>query len=542
MLIDLDKIVKNNTQFLKYAVGGAVAFVVDVSLLYILTEMAGLWYLWSATFSFIVAAMVNYLFQRFWTFKSQERRVARQFLTFLSLQAVGLFINSAMMYLTVEYLGLWYIIAKAFAALVVLIWNFWSSKEFVFNKKFIDSAPKIILAGETFPPDIGAAANYSDRLARYLLAQGYHLKILCYSPSVDKYRDDKIYKGKVVRVNRRSALPLKYFTYFVKLINISLGVDIIYAQSPLIPGIASLVVSKLLRKRLVVKISGDYCWELAQLNNLTKKSIDDWQQAKEFGRLGKPFSLKLRLADIMQKLVARGAHQVIVPSFYLKKLITDWGVNPYNIKVVYNAVEFKPLRELPAAQAKKEIGISGDIILTGGKLYPWKGFAMLIEIMPRLKQINPNFSLVIFGEGPQRTRLNKLIQANDLSRTVHLVGQVGDDELYKYFSAASLFVLNSGYEGLSRTILEAMYYRLPIIVSDKGGNPELIQDDYNGLLVEYNNKQEWIKAVERIWRDTKLRRRFSRNPLIKLEIFKFAYMAKETLSALLPDQEKNNFY
>lgn len=539
MFFDLDKIVKNNTQFLKYAVGGTIAFVVDMGLLFILTDLAKLWYLWSATFSFIVAALVNYFFQRFWTFKSQERRVTRQFLTFLSLQGVGLFINNTMMYLTVEYLGVWYLIAKAFAALVVLIWNFWSSKVFVFNKKFIDPTPKIILAAEIFPPDIGGPATYTDRLAKYLLAQGYQLKIICYSSLSKNYHDHKIFARRLIRVNNQKPLLLKYFIYFIKLINVSLGVDVIYAQGPIASGVPALLVSKILRKRLVLKIVGDYCWEQAQLTGSTKKNIDDWQQEKEFRNLSKLVNFKLRLTDLLQRLTVRNAHQVIVPSYYLKKMVVGWGANPYCVKVIYNSVEFKQPPKLIISQAKKNIGLQGDIIITGGRFTPWKGFDMLITIMPELKKINSNFKLVIFGSGPQENYLRQLIKDYQLDGQVILTGQLKHTELYKYFYAASLFVLNSGYEGLSHTILDAMYYQLPIIVSNKGGNPELIQDDYNGLLVEYNHKQEWIEAIKRLWQDSKLRQRISFNPLIKLEVFKFEHMIKKTLAVLLPNQEIN---
>ncbi len=529
----LDKIVKNNSQFLKYAFGGAVAFVVDVSLLYILTDVAGLWYLWSATFSFTVAAFVNYLFQRFWTFKSQERRVVRQFLTFLSLQLVGLFINNSMMYLTVEYLGVWYLVAKAFAALVVLIWNFWSSKVFVFNRQFIDSPPKIILAAEIFPPDIGGPATYTQRLAEYLSQRGYPLKVICYA-SLKKHKPrNKNNSSWLIKIDRQRPVLIKYFLYFIKLINISLGVDVIYAQGPIASALPALLASKILRKRLVVKVVGDYCWEQAQLIGATKKNIDDWQEVKEFSHPRNLINLKLRLLCWLQKLTVNNAYRVIVPSYYLKKIVSGWGVRPQRIEVVYNSAEFKQPPQLSSAEAKKEIDLQGDIIITGGRFTPWKGFDMLINIMPQLKKINPNFKLVIFGSGPQVNYLKQLVQKQHLTQDVILTGQLAHSELYKYFYAASIFVLNSGYEGLSHTILDAMYYHLPIIVSDKGGNSELIQDDYNGLVVPYNHKAAWITAIQRIWQDKKLRQRLSSNSLIKLEIFQFEYMAKATLSVLL---------
>jgi len=77
-----------------------------------------------------------------------------------------------------------------------------------------------------------------------------------------------------------------------------------------------------------------------------------------------------------------------------------------------------------------------------------------------------------------------------------------------------------------------MYYKLPIIASAVGGNPELIQDDYNGCLVEYNNKQAWLTAIKRLWQNKSLRERFCSNPLVKMDVFSFDHMIRDTIKVL----------
>jgi glycosyltransferase involved in cell wall biosynthesis len=109
---------------------------------------------------------------------------------------------------------------------------------------------------------------------------------------------------------------------------------------------------------------------------------------------------------------------------------------------------------------------------------------------------------------------------------------VPHQKLFYYYLASSLFVLNSSYEGLSHIILDAMYYHLPIIASDSGGNPELIQDDYNGCLIEYNNKLAWLEAIKRVWQNKKLRDRFCASPIVKLDVFSFEHMVRETIKVL----------
>ncbi len=128
------KLAERYRQFLKYCIGGGIAFVIDVSLLYIFTEFCGIWYLLSATLSFCISGIFNYLFQKFITFKSENKKYLKQFSIFILIALVGLLINNFILYVLVEYFGIWYLLAKAAAAVVVLIWNFIANKKVTFKK------------------------------------------------------------------------------------------------------------------------------------------------------------------------------------------------------------------------------------------------------------------------------------------------------------------------------------------------------------------------------------------------------------------------
>lgn len=129
-----EKINNKIKEFFLYCVGGALAFIIDIGGLYIFTEYFKIWYLISATMSFILAAIFNYLFQKFITFKSTDKNVARQFFLFIVVALIGLLINNTLLYLLVELAGVWYIFAKTVAAALVLIWNFIANKKFTFKQ------------------------------------------------------------------------------------------------------------------------------------------------------------------------------------------------------------------------------------------------------------------------------------------------------------------------------------------------------------------------------------------------------------------------
>jgi len=100
-----------------------------------------------------------------------------------------------------------------------------------------------------------------------------------------------------------------------------------------------------------------------------------------------------------------------------------------------------------------------------------------------------------------------------------LLGSLDQDQMRHYFSLAKAFVLNTSYEGLSHIILEAMQNSVPVITTNVGGNPELITNDLNGLLVEYNNKNELKGAILKVLNDIALQNKFIENSHKELEKF-----------------------
>ena len=119
-------------QFMKFGVVGALAFCIDYGLLALLTEVFGVNYLVSATISFTVSVVFNYLASMRYVFTHKEdmsRR--REFVIFIILSVVGLLINNVCMWAGVELLGVHYLIVKIAATAIVMVWNFVTRKIFL---------------------------------------------------------------------------------------------------------------------------------------------------------------------------------------------------------------------------------------------------------------------------------------------------------------------------------------------------------------------------------------------------------------------------
>lgn len=119
-------------QFMKFGVVGIIAFAIDYGLMVLLTEAFGINYLVSATVSFIVSVVFNYLASMRYVFTHKEglsRR--REFVIFVVLSTVGLGLNDALMWLGTSLLGISYLIVKIGATAIVMVYNFVTRKIFL---------------------------------------------------------------------------------------------------------------------------------------------------------------------------------------------------------------------------------------------------------------------------------------------------------------------------------------------------------------------------------------------------------------------------
>ncbi len=122
---------------------------------------------------------------------------------------------------------------------------------------------------------------------------------------------------------------------------------------------------------------------------------------------------------------------------------------------------------------------------------PWKGIDHLIRAIRAV----PDVRLLIAGEGPDAARLRALVESEQVTDRITFLGRVARERLGLYFRAADYTVLYSGYEGLSHTLLESLLAGTPVIASDKGGNPEVVRHNENGLLVPYIDQEALTETI-----------------------------------------------
>lgn len=123
-------------QFFRYTLVGRLAFVVDLVLLFVLTEYAHWHYLVSATLSFLAGLLVNYILSTQWIFRSSKIKNKKiEFILFGLIGVIGLGLNNVLLYFFTDLIGLYYMLSKLITAVLVYAWNFLGRRYFLFNAK-----------------------------------------------------------------------------------------------------------------------------------------------------------------------------------------------------------------------------------------------------------------------------------------------------------------------------------------------------------------------------------------------------------------------
>lgn len=499
MLKILLKLAQKYKRYVKFVVSGITATLTHFVILFTLTEL-GLWYVASASIGFVFAFLVSFHMQKFWTFRDASReRMMKQMMIYFTVAASGMALNASGMYALVEYFGLYYLLAQVVMSVFIAVGNYLMYRFVIFNKheevlsnNSGHKPKKILIATGIFPPDIGGPATYVKTLVEELPRRGYEVTVVTYT---DKFevRSDKL---EVIRILRKQNIILRYLKYFRAVWSEAREADIVYVQDTVSAGLPTCLACYLRGQHFILKVVGDYAWEQGQQKYGVKDNLDEFQKKK--------YGWKVELWRRIQKGVAKQAKLIITPSEYLRAIVETWDLDGGKIKVIYNAVK-TPRVEKSHEELKAELGIHGFTILTVGRLVPWKGMDVLINAMSELKDIR----LIIVGEGPEREKLEVISNKLEVNDRVIFTGRLNQERLWEHMKACDLFVLNTGYEGLPHVTIEAMMLGLPVITTRVGGNPEVVRHNENGILVEYNNKEEIKGAILKLKEGEGLRERLS---------------------------------
>jgi len=239
----------------------------------------------------------------------------------------------------------------------------------------------------------------------------------------------------------------------------------------------------------------------------TPKPILIGNMASRFVRTGatiifRRVSFPLNKTFISRLKYTLGIDGIIAISSSIKSRLQEGGVPESLIKIIYEGIDLTPFpKEPPAADSP-----DNSIVTVGtvAHLSREKGLNHLIEAASLIPGVRNSIRFMIVGDGTCMDELKNLVHEKGLDSCFEFTGFRTDSSLLmKNFD---LFVLPSISEGLSSAIIEAMASFLPVIASDVGGIPELIQDGHNGFLIPPADSSGLARAIQKLADDPVKRR------------------------------------
>ncbi|MFT7668541.1 MAG: glycosyltransferase involved in cell wall biosynthesis [Planctomycetota bacterium] len=355
---------------------------------------------------------------------------------------------------------------------------------------------RVLITSPVFPPDLGGPAVYVPSFARYLLERGHQVKVVAFCSELEP-------KGFPFAIHAvpRGPLPLRYLKAFFAVLKEAKDVDIVYVQEHL--ALLHVLAARLRGKPVVIRIMVDGAWEIAHRKGWCGDDDIVTFQTKRY-------DWRVKLTRFLQKRWWGWCTHIISCSEFLRQiLLQSYGVSPNKVQKIFNAYHGTPPSEVSTDRIalREELGLRPETryILTICRLMVWKGVSGILEALAKLPT---EAHLLIAGDGDMEEPWKELARELGIAERVTFLGNVPHARIPLYVRASDVFVLNSRYEGLSHTLLEVLHLDTVMIASNVCGNPEVVQHEKNGLLVDPHNPQELADAIERLLGDPELCERY----------------------------------
>lgn len=314
------------------------------------------------------------------------------------------------------------------------------------NLKAISSM-KVVVTGTRGIPDIlGGVETHCEELFPRIVGNGVDVTIVrrsCYVTSANRMTEFKNVRLKDLYAPHHKSLEATIHTFLAIIWAKFYGADIIHIHA-IGPGILT-PLARLLGLRVVFTHHGP-----------------DYDRQK-WGRFAKV------ILKTGERLATTRANEVIVISNVIKKSLSE-KYGRCNTHVIYNGVPSPSVSQ--DTDYLTRLGLSPrKYVFTLGRFVEEKGFDLLIKAFSGLG--SQEVKLVIAGDSDHETSYSRLLKELAHKHDVVLPGFVKGESLHQLFTHARLFVLPSFHEGLPISLLEAMSYRLPVLVSDIPANKQI---------------------------------------------------------------------
>jgi phosphatidyl-myo-inositol dimannoside synthase len=302
----------------------------------------------------------------------------------------------------------------------------------------------------------------------------------------------------------------------------------------------------------IVRASGRFLWPTPATRRLLRELVDgSGAQVVVFGdamplaamgpglaREGIPYLVAAHGFDYWLSLLpgahaglaymtSRAARVPVMCSAFIARVVRTAVPEGVPVSVLYPGADVEAFRPgLPTDRVLERHGLTGrPVVACVSRLVARKGQDVLIRAMPLIRSRVPGAALLLVGDGPHRSTLERMA-ARAPSGSVVFAGQVSEGDLATYYAAGDVFAMpcrtrlgGLEVEGWGNVFIEAAACGRPVVVGESGGAPESVVDGETGVLVDGRNVEQVADAVSRLLEDSAMADRMGKAGRERVERF-----------------------
>jgi len=278
------------------------------------------------------------------------------------------------------------------------------------------------------------------------------------------------------------------------------------------PDLVHAQATSIIYSPVAVLIRGGYPM-LLTVHGLMKESV-------RFERGLHRFMSKLIRIPIEKYTISK-IKNIIVCSPAMESLVSN--MTNSKIYVIPNGINLEDADDIQLLE------LNHPSILFMGVLWNVKGVDLLLNAIPFIKKSMPNIYIYIIGTGPEEENLKDIVKKLDTRENVEFLGYISEDKKYSYIKSVDGCVFPSILEPFGIVLLEAMVCGKPVVASDVGGIPYVVEKGKTGLLFECGNVEDLAEKVIFLLEDKELREKMGEAGRKRAEEFTWDKIAEQTV-------------
>jgi glycosyltransferase involved in cell wall biosynthesis len=214
-----------------------------------------------------------------------------------------------------------------------------------------------------------------------------------------------------------------------------------------------------------------------------------------------------------------------------KDIMNRLNVDKEKCFVIYNGIDVDSFRNtVPAPGLRASLGLKDDdiVVVMVARLVAQKNHSMMLSAAAQVVEDKPNVKFLLVGDGKLRESLREEATSRRIGENVVFTG--ARDDVAQLLKVSDIGILPTLKEGFSNALVECMAAGLPMVVSNVGGNPEAVNDGYNGYVISPEDTDALASKIKLLSEDGSLRKRMSQESIKRVEKFSLTRMIDQTES------------